>query len=70
MKYVQSAFTYLQCPPVPTPEFSLYLLDIWGGGGTSKALMWDSYIDIMGGGRNFDSLYHKMKVFLLLLILL
>ena len=36
MKYVQSAFTYLQRPPVPTPEFSLYRLDIWGGGGQAK----------------------------------
>ena len=31
MKYVQSPFTYLQHPPVPTPGFSLYFLDIWLG---------------------------------------
>ena len=27
-------------------------------------------IDVMGGGPNFDRLYHKLKVLLLLLLLL
>ena len=37
--------------------FPLDLLDIWGGGG----------MGIMGGP-NFDRLYHKLKVLLLLLL--
>ena len=42
-------------------RFPLDLLDIgWGGGGG---------MDIMGGP-NFDRLYHKLKVLLLLLLLL
>ena len=75
MKDVQSALTYLQRPleiflsqPQGFP-YTFHTLGGGGGGGTSKALMLDSYIDIMGGP-NFDSSYHKLKVFLLLLVLL
>ena len=52
--------------------FPLDLLDIWGARARDKVLregLMRGGMDIMGGP-NFDRLYHKLKVLLLLLLLL
>ena len=54
--------------------FPLDLLDIWGGGASARdkvlmgGLMRGAWT--LMGGPDFDRLYHKLKVLLLLLLLL